>query len=658
MGSVTGELPSHVRFGLWGGALVALFGCHLALYSGTIVDDAFIMFRYARNLADGLGLVFNAGERVEGISSLLWTLWIAAGLKLGLNPEGFAAGSGALLGLAAMAYVSWRFHWLLALVLACSGPFVYWCVAGLETPLFVAVLFVALGELYHAVKDPAPRRPLLVSAAAFGLLHWIRPDGIYFLVSVGVPLVALRRRNVSSRDLSAAACLAFLPYVALLAWRYAYFGELQPNTYYAKVAMPWHDGFWQQFQMQGLPYVRGFWSTYPVLGALAVTGLVLAVRARDGVLLIFHTGLLIYQCYLVFVGGDWMPQYRWYVPLIAVYAALALAVCKRRWIAGAVAAALCATLVHQSVFGFVGGGTLRFLDKNTDFSRVLAREFRSGVPWSQSVLLGDIGMMGWLSDMRVVDAAGLADKHIARQPAIHFWKNDTAYLLACDAEWVIIRYHYWWYPPDATTRREFTRRIAAQPDEMLFTPDFWQRNWQLGRWTFEQALLRSPEFHARYATLTVWPEIDQPQYTAVFCRRDVCSSPIAERLRTVAPTLGEAKAEAGRPDADRYLRRTFEIIPNEESAMVALAARTHDRETLRRIALRWGALISDRVSAHTALGLDSYGAKRFDEALESFAAAARLDGSAPYQLSNVGWALKALGRTEEAERWFARSKRG
>jgi hypothetical protein len=128
------------------GALVVAFGAHLALYGGTIVDDAFIMFRYARNLTDGLGLVFNPGERVEGISSLLWTLWIAAGLKLGLSPEGFAAGSGAFLGLAAMAYVGWRFHWLLALVLACSGPFAYWCVAGLETPLFVAVLFVALSE--------------------------------------------------------------------------------------------------------------------------------------------------------------------------------------------------------------------------------------------------------------------------------------------------------------------------------------------------------------------------------------------------------------------------------------------------------------------------------------------------------------------------------
>ncbi|MGI8649822.1 MAG: hypothetical protein ACR2KW_05520, partial [Rubrobacter sp.] len=42
-------------------------------------EDAFISFRYARNLLAGDGLVFNpGGERVEGITNLLWTLLLAA----------------------------------------------------------------------------------------------------------------------------------------------------------------------------------------------------------------------------------------------------------------------------------------------------------------------------------------------------------------------------------------------------------------------------------------------------------------------------------------------------------------------------------------------------------------------------------------------------
>src|SRR5688572_29028604 len=49
-------------------------------------DDAFISFRYAENLVDGLGLVFNAGERVGGYPTFAWTLLFAAGLTPGFVP--------------------------------------------------------------------------------------------------------------------------------------------------------------------------------------------------------------------------------------------------------------------------------------------------------------------------------------------------------------------------------------------------------------------------------------------------------------------------------------------------------------------------------------------------------------------------------------------
>jgi hypothetical protein len=43
----------------------------------SLFDDAMISMRYARNLAAGHGLVWNPGERVEGITNPLWTLWLA-----------------------------------------------------------------------------------------------------------------------------------------------------------------------------------------------------------------------------------------------------------------------------------------------------------------------------------------------------------------------------------------------------------------------------------------------------------------------------------------------------------------------------------------------------------------------------------------------------
>ena len=50
-----------------------------------VVEDAYISFRYARNLSEGRGLVFNPGDPapVEGYTNFLWTLLLAGTGALG-----------------------------------------------------------------------------------------------------------------------------------------------------------------------------------------------------------------------------------------------------------------------------------------------------------------------------------------------------------------------------------------------------------------------------------------------------------------------------------------------------------------------------------------------------------------------------------------------
>ena len=67
----------------------------------TLFDDAMISMRYARNLAAGHGLAWNAGQPpVEGYTNFLWTLWMAL-IHLWPVPESKIAlvvmGSGALI---------------------------------------------------------------------------------------------------------------------------------------------------------------------------------------------------------------------------------------------------------------------------------------------------------------------------------------------------------------------------------------------------------------------------------------------------------------------------------------------------------------------------------------------------------------------------------
>ena len=63
------------------------------------IDDAYISYRYARNLVEGHGLVFNPGERVEGFTNLLWTLLVALGLALGSSAEFAGRSLGLLSGI-------------------------------------------------------------------------------------------------------------------------------------------------------------------------------------------------------------------------------------------------------------------------------------------------------------------------------------------------------------------------------------------------------------------------------------------------------------------------------------------------------------------------------------------------------------------------------
>ncbi len=53
----------------------------IAVHLGTLVvpeDDAFIVYRYVDHLTRGVGLVYNEGERVFGVTSPLYVAWLAA----------------------------------------------------------------------------------------------------------------------------------------------------------------------------------------------------------------------------------------------------------------------------------------------------------------------------------------------------------------------------------------------------------------------------------------------------------------------------------------------------------------------------------------------------------------------------------------------------
>jgi len=212
---------------------------------GVPLDDAWIHFQFARNLARGDGLSFNPGEPTSGSTAPLWTLLLAGVYFLGGDfPVAGQLLSGACFLAATLAtYVlgvwltgrRWA-GWLAGAVVAVNGRFVWAGLSALETCLFAALSLLAISA--H-VSDRATGRYRLRTAALFGLAALTRPEG-YLLFALSMIDFALRITHHVSRFTHHVSHLV-LPALLFAALVLPYFlfslrtsGHLLPNTYHAK----------------------------------------------------------------------------------------------------------------------------------------------------------------------------------------------------------------------------------------------------------------------------------------------------------------------------------------------------------------------------------------------------------------------------------------
>ncbi len=288
---------------LLGGLTVLLFAHNVAALYFTI-DDAFISFRYARNLIDGLGLVFNPGERVEGYTNFLWVILMAGVMKAGLPAEilanvlGIASGA-VLLFLVARAGAaagSWAdpWIWIAPLALAANRTFCAWCTGGLETQFFSLLVFAAFLR-FLAERETGAGRPWL-SALLFSLAALTRPEGMIFFGVAGIFFAAdwlvLRKRPFGPLALWSGVFALIVG--AHVAWRYAYYGYLLPNTFYAKVSGFWFD--------QAAAYMSYFLGDH-LLYWTAPLPFLLLLRRRDFGTALFVAVLAAHALYIFYVGG-------------------------------------------------------------------------------------------------------------------------------------------------------------------------------------------------------------------------------------------------------------------------------------------------------------------------------------------------------------------
>ncbi|HSQ00727.1 MAG TPA: hypothetical protein VL049_26180 [Candidatus Dormibacteraeota bacterium] len=409
-----------------------------------VQDDAYVSFRYARNLVRGEGLVYNLGDRVEGYTNFLWTVLAAAPLARGaadplpfMHAVSAALWVGSFALLLALGIGLWRAGlWaapLAALPLAVHWSFNLWFVSGMETP---AVTFLTIAAVAAMAVDPRRHGWAPALASLCGVtLTMTRPDGAVVLLGLAAGGVVLDGswllRTAAGRRAAVGALLpvllVLLPYEG---WRIAYYGALFPNTYYAKAA---YLSFWAR----GFYYLRtyaGIYGLWPFL-PLAIVGLGVAPPgpARRFLLAAVLAGTAT-ALYVGRVGGDFM-EWRFLTPVSGVvYPAIVIgaAAAARQWrgdVAGwlggaAVAALLAAVTLHATTAAqtrtIEDQETIPLLRRYTDPGRFdwrsAARVFDEVLPRDAHIATTSAGLIPYFCDRPCLDLHGLTDAEIGRQP--------------------------------------------------------------------------------------------------------------------------------------------------------------------------------------------------------------------------------------------------
>jgi len=446
----------------WLAFAVAVLGiwAHQLWLLDWVVDDAAISFAYARNLADGEGLVATlGGERIEGYSNPLWVL-ILAGFEL-LGVGGMISSKPLAMGLSAgSAWLAYRLVWgelgraealLAPFFLAVAAQFAIWNASGLENPLFTALLLAGLLGVQRGALGWA--------GLGFAGLALTRPEGGAYGAVIGAWMLALHRRRAWR------FWAALLGPVALhQGFRWAYFAWPLPNTYYAKLGISidrWslEARGWKQLlawaSATGMGWMLGVFAAAPwgraragvVALGLALGALLLPDGWRVGVLLglgvvvpVFAPGPVLWRMaahlvvvglgFSVYAGGDWMRGHRW-MSLVMGPLALLFAAGASVWIDALSGYFRDRVRVAWTVgVGLVGGLlsvnaplTARFAKQPVDYPEMIARRLRYTNQIADRLGLDrrrirtldmDMGAHMLWSRYSLVDLAGLVDIPIAR----------------------------------------------------------------------------------------------------------------------------------------------------------------------------------------------------------------------------------------------------
>jgi hypothetical protein len=398
------------------------------------IDDAYITYRYASNLLDGRGLVYNEGEKVLGTTTPLYAL-ILAGLgslfggsnapfpriSLLINSVADAAtcllliGMGKRLGFLSSGIAT-------AALWAVTPWSVTFAIGGMETSFIIALM---TGTFYFYSREKPVPTALLASLSVL-----TRPDSLLFIL----PLVVDRMRrtlpksrfNPNPNPISLPETLAFiLPSITWFIIATAYYGKPLPNSISAKIVaynLENLEAIIRLLQHYATPFLGHltFGDGWIAIGfilylTLFISGMITALRAWISSWAIF----IFPATYLIVFSVANPLIFRWYLtpPLPIFLFGIFIGVHRithdlRKglffWFFASIAFVL--TLNGWTIRPDHGptrpAPEMAFIKLELLYEEV-GKDLKELVKPDQTIAAGDIGALGYFSKARMLDTVGL-----------------------------------------------------------------------------------------------------------------------------------------------------------------------------------------------------------------------------------------------------------
>ena len=380
-------------------------------------DDTFIYMQYARNISDGHGFSFNAGEPSYGVTSPFWVIILTIPYFIGINAFWFSKILDLICAILAV-IVFYRFSKMLfdknpgnflpllaASLFVLNIWFIRWSFTGMETNLAVFLMLLIL-FLYY-------RKSYNICFFLLGLFFLIRPEVfvLFLIILLAVIIEKYKSFKTEYKNIGLYIFLFALCAVPFLVFAELSFGTFLANTTLGKSTLTLNIN---TITAQAAEIVKTLAPSSGVEIILSLVFLIFVFKNKSFrkymVLILWPAGLL-----LLYVITDADIISRYFMIIIPVFTLLAVKTIeqmKNRMAGGVVLYILILVISLFSFYRYVKPHTDNFSKGVEECLIPIGEWFDNNTPEDTRILVNDVGAIGYYSNRYVIDAAALINRDL------------------------------------------------------------------------------------------------------------------------------------------------------------------------------------------------------------------------------------------------------